>query len=265
MKWPLRITLSIVLAGGLLALLMVYGGVGPGDVLAAVGRVPPSVYLLALALHLFTYSMRALRFRVLLPREHRPGFRRSLVISSAHNMASYLLPAKTGEASLVVYLRLQAAVPASRGLAALLVARFLDGATLCIALALACSSLRTEPRFEGLHWLGSASVLLASSALLFLLLSIRGDLIVRAGERVLRWIRLHHWTRGERFLVKTNSLAQALRAESHRGLGAGILFSLALWASVFGFYALLSRAMGMPDWVGYPEATFGAALGTSCG
>ena len=34
-----------------------------------------------------------------------------------------------------------------------------------------------------------------------------------------------------------------------------------IWISVFGFYTILARSMGMPDWIGFPEAAFGAALG----
>ncbi|HED65158.1 MAG TPA: flippase-like domain-containing protein [Planctomycetes bacterium] len=261
MKWTLRVLLSISIAGLLLVLLMVWGGVSPRDVFATLRSLPPGVFVLALGLHVFTYCMRALRFRVLIPRRFRPGFRRTLTIAAAHNMASYLLPAKTGEASFVLYMRIHASVPGSVGLAALLVARFLDAAILCLALSSTCFYLAGEPRFAALTWLGTAGGLLVAAAGLFLVLSLRGDLIVRAVQAMLRWIRLHHFRRGEALLLKANNLVEALRSERNGRLGLGLLTSVPMWCSVFGFYALLARAMGMPDWVKIPEATFGAALG----
>jgi uncharacterized protein (TIRG00374 family) len=260
-KWPLRLFLSLFAAALILVLLMAWMEVSPIDVLQTVGRVPIGIYLAALALHLFTYCMRALRFRFLIPDEVSPGFRRALVISAAHNMASYVLPAKTGEASLVVYLRVQAGVGASRGLAALLVARFLDAAVLCLWLSAACLYLAGVERYRALDWLGTASALLVAASLLFLVLSVRGHLVVRALEFLLRWFRLHHWTWGERFLRRTNEVATALKTAgrgAHLWLAAAS--SLPLWASIFGFYWMLGREMGMPDWVGYGEATFGSAM-----
>ncbi len=261
MKWPVRIVASFAVAGLLLVLLMVWGEVSPVDVFTTVRRVPPRVYLFALALHVFTYSMRAIRLRVLIPEPRKPSFQRSLILSAAHNMASYVLPAKTGEASLVVYLRVKAGVPPSVGLAALLVARFLDAAMLSLGLSAACFYLHSKERFVALDWLGTAGGALVALATVFVVFSLRGDLLVRAVELALRWIRLHHWNWGERLLVKTNSLAHALRASSGHGrLRGAALATAPLWMSVFGFYTVLARAMGMPDWVSYPEATFGASL-----
>ena len=261
MKWPVRILASFAIAALLLMLLMLWGGVSPIDVIATVRRVAPQVFLLALALHVFTYCMRAVRFRILIPEPSKPSFRRSLIISSAHNMASYVLPAKTGEASLVVYLRVKAGVPPSVGLASLLVARFLDAAMLSIALSAACLYLHSTGRFVALDWLSTAGTLLVALSVVFVVLSLRGDLVVRAVEKPLRWIRVHHWTWGEKLLVRTNSLALALRASGNGGrLWRAALATAPLWMSVFAFYTVLARAMGVPEWVSYPEATFGASL-----
>ncbi len=261
MKWTTRLLLSLAIATLLLVVLMRWGGVSPRDVHATLRAVPVDVFLFAFGLHLFTYSMRAVRFRILLPSACRPGFRRSLVISAAHNMASYLLPAKTGEASLVVYLHVQGGVPTRHAVATWLVARFLDAATLCLGLASACLFLSSDHRYAALEWLATTSGALFAGAVLFLSLSVRGDLVVRALESPLRWLRLHHWSWGEHLVEQLNNLAVALRNEPARRLVPALLVSLPLWCSVFGFYFVLCRAMGMPAWVGYAEATFGAALG----
>jgi len=261
-RWPLRVVLSIAAAAALLSILMVWGGVSPQEVLLTLARLPFGIFMAALALHLFTYWMRAIRFRVLIPLSSRPSYWRALVVALAHNMASYTLPAKTGEASLVVYLRAHCGVPASAGLASLLVARFLDGATLCFGLSLVCLWLRRSGQHPGLEWLGSVAALLAVLTLVFVLICIRGDLLVRAVEVLLRRLRVHRLKLGRRLLVQTNSLALALRSAGEgRRLPVAALFSLPIWVSVFSYFFLLARNMGMPATVTFAENTLGASMG----
>jgi uncharacterized protein (TIRG00374 family) len=260
-RLPTRIALSLGLAALLLAALMLWGEVGPRQVVATLRRLPPRVYFLALGLHVFTYCVRALRFRILMPGARRPGFRRSLVVTSAHNLASYVLPAKTGEASLVVYLRVQCGVDVATGLATLLVSRFLDAAGLCLFLSATTLWLARSGQYAALHWLGLASGCLVLGSLVFLVLCARGDLVVRGVEVLLRWLRIHRLRAGEKLLFRTNALARALRAAGGRWrITLGLLASLPMWLSVFGFFALLARAMGMPESIGYPQAVLGSSL-----
>lgn len=259
MTFRSRLFLSMTVALVLLASLFAGGGVNPVAAAREVAALPVGVYCAALGLHVVTYALRALRFQVLLPRTGRPGFRRTLTVSAAHNMAAYLLPLKTGEASLVVYLKMQAGTPVSAALAALLVSRFLDGAALCSGMAAACLVLRDQGR--ALQWLGPASALLVGLTLLFVLLSLRGDLLVRAIERALGWLRVHHWKLGQRLLERTNTLALALRAAGgRRGLGAAALATVPMWATVFGFFALLGGALGLPAELSFLERAFGASF-----
>jgi len=147
------------------------------------------------------------------------------------------------------------------GLASLLVARFLDGAALCFGLSLACFWLHRSGEYAALDWLGSMSALLAGVALVFVALSLRGDLLVRSLEAMMRWIRLQHWSVGEKLLTKTNSLALSLRSSGRGGLlYIAALVTVPLWINIFGFYLLLGRAMGLPEHIGYPEAAFGSSL-----
>lgn len=259
MTFRSRLLLSLGAAVVLLASLFVGGGVNPAAAAREVATLPVGVYCAALGLHVVTYTLRALRFQALLPRSTRPDLRRALTVTAAHNMASYVLPLKTGEASLVVYMKMQAGTPASASLAALLVSRFLDGAVLCSGMATACLVLRDQGRT--LQWLGPASALLVGLTLLFVLLSVRGDLLVRALERTLGWLRVHHWKLGQRLLERTNTLALALRAASgRRGLGAAALATLPMWGTVFGFFALLGGALGLPAELSFLERAFGASF-----
>ena len=261
MKTTVRISLSVAVAAVLLAFLMIWGGVSPRDAYETVRRVPPEAYFLATGMHLTVYCLRAIRFNLLIPREVRPTFKRSLIVSAAHNMASYVLPAKTGEASLIVYLRLQGGVPSAKGLASLLVARLLDGATLCCGLSFACIWLSRSGKYDSLTWLGSVGAGLIALCVLFVVLSVRGDLVVRVVAACMRWLKVHHLTLGERVLSKTNQVALALRQAGEGGrLALAALVTVPIWLGVFGFYAVLSKAMGLPESFSFAEATFGSSL-----
>jgi hypothetical protein len=262
-RLALRIVLSLAVAALLLAGLLAWGGVSPATALSALARLPFTLYLAALGLHVCTYLLRAWRLNLLLPAGVRPSFRRALVVSAAHNMASYVLPAKTGEASLVLYLRLYCGVSSSIGLAALLVSRFLDGAGICLALSAACLVLLQSGEYQGLHWLGSVGAGLVLASLAFLALSTRGDLLVRGLERALFLARLDRWKRGESILSRTNDLAVALRGAGSGGrLLRAALTTVPAWCSVFAFYTVLGHAMGLPAGVDFVETAFGSSLAT---
>ncbi|MFT5288469.1 MAG: hypothetical protein ACI8PQ_000049 [Planctomycetota bacterium] len=256
-----RLLLSVLLAAGLLGALMAWGGVSPQEVVRTIVGLPPGAYAMALGLHVTTYCLRALRFRILIPAKWRPGFRQTFFISSAHNMASYVLPAKMGEAAFPLYMRIRCRVPSSVGLATLLVSRFLDAAMMCTGLAAACLVLRASGRFPGLEWLGLVGLLLSFGSVFFVSLSLRGDLLFRLLSWCLRWIRLHHWSHGEKFLGKLNTLSHALRISADRGrIWLALLCTVPLWFTIFGFYTVLARAMGLSGDISLLEAGFGAGL-----
>lgn len=241
--------------------MMAWGGVSPQAVARTIVGLPPGVYVAALGLHVLTYLARACRFRILIPAKVRPNFRRTLLVSSAHNLASYVLPAKMGEAAFPVYMRMQCGLPTSVGLATLLVARFLDAAMLCTGLATACLVLRSSERFPGLQWLGLVGGLLVIASLFFIVLSLRGDLLVRLFATGMRWLRVHHWSFGEALLAKSNSLIFALRASADGGrIWGAMLLTVPLWFTIFGFYMILARAMGLSPDIGLLETSFGASI-----
>lgn len=254
-----RLGASLAVAAVLVVLLFHFGGISVADTLRTLATLSPATYGLALLLHFVTYCLRAARFQALIPAAARPSFRHALSVSAAHNLASYVLPLKTGEASLILYLRLQCGTPAGIALAALLVSRFLDAASLCAGLAAACWVLRDEGAAP--RWMGSASGLLLLAAGAFLLLSLRGDLLVRGVELALRWLRVHRRRFGARFLEKLAGLASALRAASGGWrLSLSAVLTVPMWFTVFGFYALLAGAFGIPASVGFLERTLGASL-----
>jgi len=260
-----RFSLSLGLTGGLLALLMLWGGVSPLDALAALGGLSPRTFLAALGIHLGTYLMRAVRFHVLIPPEERPPFRRSVVVSAAHNMASYVLPAKTGEATFVLYMKAHAGVSSTAGITSLLVSRLLDGATLSFALALACFVLAASGRQPHLEWLGALGGGLSVATMTFVVLSLRGDFVVRALGRLLRLTGLSFWARGARLLERMKRIADAVRLTGgSRRLIPAALASMGIWGCVFAFYAYLGHALGLPSILGLAEMVLGASLAMLC-
>ncbi|QDU69746.1 lysylphosphatidylglycerol synthase transmembrane domain-containing protein [Engelhardtia mirabilis] len=256
-----RILLSLAVAGFLLAILMWWGGVSPGELMAAVGELPLSTYLLALAVHVGIYLLRSARFLALMPRAERPSFAAVLAASASHNLAAYVLPAKTGEASLIVYLRSHGGVGAAAGLATLLVSRLLDLATLCAIVAAAALFLRAEvaPDFRPLV-VPLAAGLFAAAVLLSIVCA-RPELLSAGAAAVARRLGLGRMRLGAAALAKVETVSAALRAAAaRRKLVVALGLSLGLWAMVFLFYAVLARGAGLGADLSYVRATFGASL-----
>ena len=247
-------------AFGLLATLMVFTGTSLEDIWSTIRMLPLKVYLLALACHMTLYMLRALRFWLLIPSSARPDYGRVLVVSSAHNLASYVLPAKTGEASFVIYLRRFCGVRSAQGLAALVVARLLDAAVLCLGLSTACLVLGLSGKFPHLEWLGGTGALLVAVGLVLALLSTRGDWLVRGPKRIVELLGLGKRPLGQKVLEMAEQVAIALRSAGSGGrLVASAVLTIPIWILVFSFYAILGPAMGL-EGVGFFEATFGASL-----
>jgi hypothetical protein len=199
--WPrwLRLVLSAALATLLIAALACWGGVDWREVWSTLLRLPLGVFLAALAIHTAIYAARAQRFRLLMPPSERPGLAATMLVSSAHNLAVYVLPVKTGEATLPLYLKSACGTPVSTGLASLVVSRLLDLATLCGMLALATP--------------------------------------------------------------KSSRLAEALHAAGDDGRVLRALpLSIAVWLGIFAFYAVLALGFGLPEHIGFVEASFGSSL-----
>ncbi len=271
MKTAFRSAISLAVAFVLLLLLMLWSGVRPRDVWETVGRLPPSAYFASAALHAAVYALRAWRFRILIPPATRPTYARALVVSSAHNLAAYVMPAKTGEASFVVYLKTTAGVPAARGLASLVVSRILDLEVLCAGLCVACAwiacsgdgsdSAETRVAASAIGGLGALSVVLFALAVSFAILGARSHVAVPLAERCARALGVDRLPFGERILARAREVQEALKtAGGDRRLLGATLVSVPLWGLVFVFYAVLARGMGLDGGVGLAEITFGSSV-----
>lgn len=260
MSRPLRTLLSLAVAAALLVALFRWGGLEPEELARTLGRLSPATYLAALALHLAIYALRAERFRQLMPPASRPGFGGTLVVSSAHNLAAYVLPAKTGEATFVVYMKGLCGVPGSEGLASLLVSRLLDLTVVVGSIALASLAIGMGAGEER-AWLVPLGAGLLAVAALFGVLCARSRWLVHGFLAVARVARLDRSRIGKRLAGKAEVVGQALsRAGSEGRLLAGALISVPLWVGVFLFYAVLARGLGLGDWASLAQAAFGSGL-----
>lgn len=253
-----RLLLSLGLAAVLLALLSWLGDVRLGDVAEALGRLSPRTWLLALGVHAGIYLVRASRFRLLLPRDEQPSLPAVLACSAAHNLAAYVLPAKTGEATIVVYLRAHG-VRAASGLASLLVSRLFDLAVLALSVGLATLALRdrlTRPELAlplGVALLGAGALLSAAC--------LRPSILTGGAAWILRRSGFDQRSFGAKLLARTDEVGGALKQAAQGGrLPLGFLTSAAIWALVFLFYAVLSRGAGLPESIDYLGASFGSSL-----
>ena len=238
-----------------------WSGLKPGELWSTWARLSPLVALEAFAVHLAIYVVRSQRFRVLLPQAQRPAHGAMLAISAAHNLAAYVLPAKTGEMTLVVYLRSCCAVSTAAGLAALFVSRLLDLATLCFWLAVATLYLMSTRGAELPPWLYGLAAALLFASLLLMLLSSRSDILLRAVARFARAVGAGRGKWGAKILARVEELSLALRlAPAGRTLWIAAAQSLLMWLGIFAFYGILARGFGLDGDLGISGAAFGSSL-----
>ncbi|HTF89446.1 MAG TPA: lysylphosphatidylglycerol synthase transmembrane domain-containing protein [Planctomycetota bacterium] len=253
--------ISTAIGAAVLWILFRWSKLEPADLWSSWKRLSLGAALSAFAVHVAIYVVRSQRFRVLLPVAHRPSSAAMLAISAAHNLAAYVLPAKTGEMTLVMYLRSHSGVPAAQGLAALLVSRLLDLATLCLLLALAMIYLVTSRPDSTPVWFWAFAVALLATAAFLMLLSARSDVLVRSAAWIARVFGLASWNIGLRMLARAEELSLALRqAPAGRVLWIAAAQSMAMWFGIFIFYSILARSFGLPPELGLADAAFGSSL-----
>lgn len=251
--------MSLLIAAVLLAVLGIWGGVDFGEMWASWRRLPAGSYALALGIHVGIYMLRALRFRILIPVGERPSFGVVAAVSAAHNLAAYVLPAKTGEASLILYLKRVGGVGGAVGLASLLVSRVLDLAFLSGLSGVACLLLAGRSGMSEWLPLAGGGLLLVSLALL--VAATRAEVVLKGMTRVVSWLGIARTKLGRALLDNVDRAGEAMRSAG-RGTGflAALCLSLPLWVGVFLFYAVLARGLGLFEELDLLSATFGSSL-----
>lgn len=252
---------SILVGAALLAALAVWGDVEPAEVGRTLARLEPGTFAAALGIHLAIYIARSERFRVLLAGA-KPRRLDLLAVTSAHNLAVYVLPAKTGEATLPLYLKGTCGVPASESLASLIVSRLLDMAALFGFMAAVTLALSFGEHWRAPFWAGALlAAALGAGALVLVALAERGDLLVGPMAKLARLARFDRTGLGARLVGGAERLEHALRAAGDRRSRTGaLLLSIVIWALIFAFYGVLALGFGLEEGVGFLHAAFGSSV-----
>jgi len=262
LKTALRTFLSLAAALLLLWGLAVWGDVSAATVAATLRRIPVGTWCTALAVHCGIYAARSLRFQMLMPAGERPSFGAVLAVSAAHNLAAYVLPARAGEATFVLYLKGSRGVSTGAGLASLVVSRMLDLATLSAALAIATAWLvgaRGWTESPATSWF--AVGLLALCAGLLFYASFAGKRLVGLAQRLVRLLGLGRSKLARRLIERSEHLGDTLQlVREAGGIPTAVLLSLVVWGGVFLFYAILAGGFGLPENIGFVEAAFGSSI-----
>lgn len=248
--------LSIAVAAGLIALLFHWTGTSVEEVARTLAGLDLRIHAVALGIQAVIYPLRAIRLRVLLPAD-APSVPRLTGLSAAHILAANVLPAKLGEAALVVYLR-RVGVPAANGLAALLLSRLFDFAAVTGGLAVACLVMAATEQYPDLDWLVPVGFLLLAPALVCTWASLHGERLVGLAGRVLGGLGLARTPVGRKALTFAERSGSALGAVNRRRLLHAAIVTVPIWLLVFGFYGVLARGFGVE--VSFPVAVFGSGL-----
>ncbi|MEM9379279.1 MAG: lysylphosphatidylglycerol synthase domain-containing protein [Planctomycetota bacterium] len=256
----MKLLVSVTVAVLAIGLLLVWGDVRLADVATAVRSIAPGTFALALAIQASIYVLRAARLRVLL--RGAGGDEATLggltAASAAWILDSHVLPAKVGEATLVLHLR-RVGVRAEHGLVGLLLSRLFDLATLVSVLGVTCLGLGVGGERAGMPWLTALGGGLLALALVLAALILRGGHVVGLVRRVLVRVGLERTGLGARASSFAERVEAALRAVPRRTLASAALLSLPVWAAVLGVYAVLGTGVGLTGLTAF-DLLFGSSL-----
>lgn len=242
-----KTTLSGILTLGVIVLLLTQ--VSVSDVLNLFSDLAYNWVALGVLLYLINNIGRAVRLRLLLPNQ-KTRFFNLLLIVNTYTMFNYVLPAWTGEASLLYFLKKYQAVSLDKGSAALVVGRIVD--------YLAVAVIFIVGAWLSLRQLMDADARLTTSILEVALAMILVAVLILAsmvwwGQRLLTFIE---WLINRLGLNSSPAVEFVLRAlrkiitafeaiHSFRRYSLTFLWSLGLWLTIFlRFYAFL-RGLGL--------------------
>ncbi len=242
-----KTVLSAILTLGIVILLLTQ--ISIADVLNLFADISLNWVALGVLLYLVNNIGRAIRLRMLLPQQ-QTRFSNLLLIINTYTMFNYVLPAWTGEASLLYFLRKYQGVSLDKGSAALIVGRLMDYlAVAVIFIAGAWLSLRQLMDADARLTTSILEVALAMILVAVLILAS----MVWWGQRILT---ITEWLVNRMGLAGTSVAQFGLRAfgkiiaafqaiHSFRRYSLTFLWSLGLWLTIFiRFYAFL-RGLGL--------------------
>lgn len=260
MKILIRLALSLAFAALLLWGFGRWSGLSWRELFGSWRQVDLATWVTALGLHAIVYALRAWRFQLLFPPASRPGIGSLLAVGAAHNLAAYVLPAKTGEATFVLYARRACGVSGSRALASLITSRLLDLCTVCAGLGVACVVLATG-REGAPDWFAPLGAALSGLALFIGLLAWKSHWLIAVYTKFASISRIDRTLVGRRADALALKVAAALREAGGEGrVIQAALVSAPQWLGIFLFYGVLVRGLGLSETVDLSQAALGSGL-----
>lgn len=229
------------------------------EVMLVLRQSNPWFIILALVLYASSYILRALRVQRLYPQEHLP-LNGLWQVMALHNLMNYLMPLRTGDLSLIYFLKRRFGVAIGTGTGIWIVTRALDLLVSLLYLTIALGIYQYRGGREGSGFVLAIAVVLGSLTLLGLLLL---PWVWGLGLRLLNFVqaRLPFLRRPivTSLFTKLEEAGVVIRAPQHRRqLVELTLISVALWATLFGFYAAVLQASGIAM-LSLPEIVIGSS------
>lgn len=232
-KW-FSLGMGVLLLSWLLAQLDV------AEVLAAIRAIPPSLLLLGFASYLAGFAFRAIRFRLLLPKDQ--PVRHLLPIVLAHYAALNLIPARLGELSYIFLLKKVNQISTGRSVSNLLAARVFDHVTISTMFLVSVCFLDVPTPWIKTLSLTVSGLFVATCALIALLFAYQSRYVLWL-RGVLRVLKLERSPLAQRVLRVVEDVVEALAALRIAADLAKILaVSLLIWLSIFASNYFLLHA-----------------------
>lgn len=216
-----------------------------GEVGATLARVKIFWVLASVAVALATYTIRALRWGLILRPVGRAGTANLLGCTAAGFATSTILPARAGEIVRPLLLTARTGLPAAGTLASILTERLLDGASVLVLFAGGVVFAHSSLNPESLTLLRDAAMLTTAGlavavAIVFLLLRHRTGTVTRFAS--LAPVRFR--SRVESFIHHLLDGLEVLRSPLR--LTEIALWSLGLWVVIGWQLVLLAKAFDVP-------------------
>jgi len=240
----IKTALSFILTLGLIILLL--RQISLRDVLSLLSSLTYGWVVVASLFYIITNIGRAWRLRILLPNKFT-RLRILMLICIAHAMFNNILPARSGDFSLLYFLKRYEQVSLSEGGVALIVARIMDYLAIAVLFIIAAlfslKNFSDAPQAAAIIWTVFGMMLLT----LVLLLSFAwwGQASLFYLQRILDGLGLTSWRVVGLGLKLLRRMIEAFEAIPFKRHFYTFLWSLFVWGTIFVWFFAFMRAMGI--------------------
>ncbi len=240
---------SVLIAAGIVFLLLRLTDVSPSVVLETLRGVSPTALVLGLVLHMCTYLLRCIRFRLLI-HSAKPSLGSLFEIVTVHNLMNHVLPFRAGELSYFYLIRSLHGVPVAEGLGTLVICRIMDLMAFALFYPIAIILLYFQGfAFPAYVWIVLWAVvpLFFVLAALLVVLALRGKALVGFLRRLAGRSPVSGSGLADRILDKLEEAAYSFEHLGARKVYLGaFLVSLAILGIIYLVVYILLAGMGYP-------------------